>query len=103
MKMPEPIGYLSQYNLTMLEQGYPQTIVMLKGEKRNLPIYNKQALIDLLEAAAVECEQDYRVLEARRAHADSTTLGGANYAYFNEVMARLTSCAATIRKLKETL
>lgn len=52
MKMPEPVGYLSQYNLTMLEQGYPQTIVMLKGAKRDLPLYSKQALIDLLEAAA---------------------------------------------------
>lgn len=51
MKMPEPVGYLSQYNLTMLEQGYPQTIVMLKGAKRDLPLYSKQALIDLLEAA----------------------------------------------------
>ena len=55
MKMPEPVGYLSQYNLTMLEQGYPQTIVMLKGAKRDLPLYDKQALIDLLEAAASEC------------------------------------------------
>jgi len=52
MKMPEPVGYLSQYNLTMLEQGYPQTIVMLKGAKRDLPLYDKQALIDLLESAA---------------------------------------------------
>ncbi len=52
MKMPEPVGYLSQYNLTMLEQGYPQTIVMLKGAKRDLPLYDKQALIDLLEQAA---------------------------------------------------
>jgi hypothetical protein len=51
MKMPEPVGYLSQYNLTMLEQGYPQTIVMLKGAKRDLPLYDKQALIDLLEEA----------------------------------------------------
>jgi len=58
MKMLEPVGYLSQYNLTMLEQGYPQTIVMLKGAKRDLPLYDKQALIDLLEAAAVECDQE---------------------------------------------
>jgi hypothetical protein len=55
MKMPKPVGYLSQYNLTMLEQGYPQTIVMLKGAKRDLPLYDKQALIDLLEEAAMEC------------------------------------------------
>jgi hypothetical protein len=57
MKMPEPIGYLSQYNLMMLEQGYPQTIVMLKGVKRDLPVYDKQALIDLLEAASKEMEK----------------------------------------------
>ena len=47
-----PSGFLSQHNLEMLKQGYPQTIVMLKGAKRDLPLYDKQALIDLLEAAA---------------------------------------------------
>lgn len=76
MKMPEPVGYLSQYNLTMLEQGYPQTIVMLKGAKRDLPLYDKQALIDLLEAAAYIAE---------------------GYPKFGD------SAAEEIRKLKETL
>ena len=78
MKMPEPVGYLSHYNLEMLKQGYPQTIVMLKGAKRDLPLYDKQALIDLLEEAAKECERQVET--------------GAHI-----------RCAKAIRKLKETL
>ena len=80
--MPEPVGYLSQYNLTMLEQGYPQTIVMLKGAKRDLPLYDKQALIDLLEEAAKECERNW-----------SNT---AEKLYGQD-------CAAALRSMKETL
>jgi len=37
-----PSGYLSQYNLEMLQQGYPQTIVMLKGAKRDTPLYTRR-------------------------------------------------------------
>ena len=70
MKMPEPVGYLSHYNLEMLKQGYPQTIVMLKGAKRDLPLYDKQALIDLLEEAAVDVmthgKSDYPAVFAER-------------------------------------
>jgi hypothetical protein len=91
MKMPEPVGYLSQYNLTMLEQGYPQTIVMLKGAKRDLPIYSKQALIDLLEAAAVECE-DTEIVD-----------GKGYYMQGGDAVATQRNIATAIRKLKETL
>ena len=89
MKMPEPVGYLSQYNLTMLEQGYPQTIVMLKGAKRDLPLYDKQALINLLEAAINECKR----LEV--------AIDGGGNAYYRPADAR--QCVEAIRKLKETL
>ena len=103
MKMPEPIGYLSQYNLTMLEQGYPQTIVMLKGEKRNLPIYNKQALIDLLEAAAVECENRADELNT---HLEKQIYGYAVVSAKDFTAGAISASkrnAAAIRKLKELL
>jgi hypothetical protein len=35
----EPSGFLSQHNLEMLKQGYPQTIVMLEGAKRDVPLF----------------------------------------------------------------
>ena len=38
----KPSGYLSQYNLEMLQQGYPQTIVMLEGAKRDVPLYTRR-------------------------------------------------------------
>jgi len=60
----------------------------------------RQVLIrQVQEACAKVCEADYRVLEARRAHADSMFIGGANHVYFNEVMTRTSACAAAIRAL----
>jgi hypothetical protein len=38
----KPSGYLSQHNLEMLRQGYPQTIVMLEGAKRDTPLYTRR-------------------------------------------------------------
>jgi len=38
----KPSGYLSQHNLEMLQQGYPQTIVMLEGAKRDVPLYTRR-------------------------------------------------------------
>ena len=38
----KPSGYLSQYNLEMLQQGYPQTIVMIEGAKRDVPLYTRK-------------------------------------------------------------
>lgn len=38
----KPSGYLSQYNLEMLQQGYPQTIVMIEGAKRDVPLYTRR-------------------------------------------------------------
>ena len=35
----EPDGFLSQHNLEMLKQGYPQTIVMMEGAKRDVPLF----------------------------------------------------------------
>ena len=34
-----PSGFLSKHNLEMLKQGYPQTIVMLEGAKRDVPLF----------------------------------------------------------------
>lgn len=51
------------------------------------------------EACAKVCEGKSRVLEARRAHADSMTLGGANHSYFTQVMTKVTECAQDIRAM----
>ena len=108
MKMPEPVGYLSQYNLTMLEQGYPQTIVMLKGAKRDLPLYDKQALSDLLEAALSEkiAEHAGRQWWAKTRHTNGPLHleQYASEAIMKEVheTARIVIEAA-VKKLKETL
>ncbi|WP_157673022.1 hypothetical protein [Curvibacter sp. AEP1-3] len=52
------------------------------------PLYDKQALIDSLEEAAKECDSTYYKYLAE----DS-----------GEVLHGIAACAATIRKLKETL
>ncbi|MDE1816586.1 MAG: hypothetical protein KGI11_08520 [Thaumarchaeota archaeon] len=56
---------------------------------------------DEREKCAKVCDAKYRVLEARRAYADSTTLGGANHVYFCEAMKRVHECATAIRAMKE--
>lgn len=48
------------------------------------------------EACAAVVDGQYRVLEARRAHAEGC-LGGANYAYFVPTMEAIAECATAIR------
>lgn len=52
MKMPEPIGY--EYGNSVWYETNPRITDHIR--KHGKPLYDKQALIDLLEAAAVECE-----------------------------------------------
>lgn len=62
MKMPEPKAWIRGSGLEMLklENGGVATVFASNGMSNNSqPLYDKQALIDLLEAAAVECEKEY--------------------------------------------
>jgi len=70
MKMPEPVGKFALMN------GYRWTQV--SAIEPSQPLYDKQAMIDLLEAAAVECESQLET--------------GAHI-----------RCAAAVRKMKEKL
>ena len=77
MKMPEPVGYAGEI---------PEcaTLLIEKPFWAAIPLYDKQALIDLLEEAAKECEAE------DVAPTDSPT--------------GVQECiAARLRKLKETL
>lgn len=109
LKMPEPVGFMWQHDETgrigFVDAGQPMDKWTASNPRLNIisTVYTAEALRDVLEQAAQVCESDYRVLVARRAHADSTAIGGANFAYFNEVMGRLTACATEIRAMKEQI
>jgi hypothetical protein len=49
------------------------------------------------EECAKVLDAVYKVQEARRAYADSTTLGGANHQYFSQVMTAIASASDKIR------
>lgn len=74
MKMPEPIGY--EYGNSVWHETNPRITDHIR--KHGKPLYDKQAMRDLLEAAAVECESQLET--------------GAHI-----------RCAAAVRKLKEKL
>ncbi len=78
MKMPEPFTHYRNYD----EQVQPF------ADENTVPLYDKQALIDLLEAAAVECDQE------RAAH-----LMFKNY----QAAMALADVADSIRSMKEKL
>ena len=81
MKMPEPVGKFALMN------GYRWTQV--SAIEPSQPLYDKQALINLLEAAINECKR----LEV--------AIDGGGNAYYRPADAR--QCVEAIRKLKDTL
>jgi hypothetical protein len=86
MKMPEPIGWGNHGQIDNINLGYAY-IYPAEGTGAHRPVYDKQALIDLLEAAAVECENNYKLFK---------TYTGTLRSHDQEM-------ASTIRKLKEKL
>jgi len=64
MKMPEPIGWGNHGQIDNINLGHAY-IYPAEGVGAHRPVYDKQALIDLLEAAAVECESEQATYEAR--------------------------------------
>ena len=77
MKMPKPFTHYRHYD----EQLQPF------ADENTVPLYDKQALIDLLEEAAKECEE----IERKTTRQPPMVGQGCQ------------ACAAAIRKLKETL
>ena len=80
MKMPEPIGWGNHGQIDNINLGYAY-IYPAEGTGAHRPVYDKQALIDLLEAAAQVCLN----------HQAGWVPDG------------FTECADAIRKLKEKL
>jgi hypothetical protein len=87
MKMPEPIGVVAESRKT-ISTAFNTTIYTRYRFHQGAKIYDKQALIDLLEAAAVECDQE------RVAH-----LMFKNY----QAAMALANVADSIRSMKEML
>jgi hypothetical protein len=85
MKMPEPIG--CGYVVKWERGDTPSTHKSGYAQVLGVNVYDKQALIDLLEAAAVECENNYKLFK---------TYTGTLRSHDQEM-------ASTIRKLKEKL
>jgi hypothetical protein len=90
MKMPKPHSWYSVQDEEWMKnavytQHAKQNTFTHRGGTFKTPLYDKQAMRDLLEAAAVECERlfDLRDCDLARLHA--------------------AKCAAAILKLKEKL
>jgi hypothetical protein len=56
MKMPEPIGWGNHGQIDNINLGYAY-IYPAEGTGAHRPVYDKQALFDLLEEAAVDMEK----------------------------------------------
>jgi len=93
MKMPEPSAYMWQHDETgrtgFVEAWQPMDKWKESNPRLHVigPLYDKQAMRDLLEAAAVECENNYKLFK---------TYTGTLRSHDQEM-------ASTIRKLKEKL
>lgn len=81
MKMPEPVGFASELGLRLFSGSASDHTITLRHQcaDGHQPLYDKQALIDLLEEAAKKCDE--------RAN-------GENDAQH---------CADSIRSMKETI
>jgi len=93
MKMPEPTAWTLTEELSKRETTTRAHLWFTNPVNCMWsPLYDKQALIDLLEEAAKECEADHA--QAHTYDADGLSIGHHSDAL---------TCAAAIRKLKETL
>ena len=91
MKMPEPIGWGNHGQIDNINLGYAY-IYPAEGAGAHRPLYDKQALIDLLEEAAVEAED-----------ADNIVDGKGYYQQGGDANATAGKIAAAIRSMKEKL
>jgi hypothetical protein len=90
MKMPEPIGVVAESRKT-ISTAFNTTIYTRERFHQGAKVYDKQALIDLLEAAAVECE-------------DADTVDGKGYyMHGGDAAATQKKLVAIVRSMKEKL
>jgi hypothetical protein len=98
MKMPEPVAWIRGSGLEVLkpENGGVATVFASNGMSNySQPLYDKQALIDLLEEAAQKCHAVADEYQKREGHQWRELKSDAE--------AGASECAEAIRKMKEKL